>query len=293
MMTARMPIPPTLPTTALALVLAFSLTAIAIPDPTLAREPIAPTELARITGMDKALDGVAAGIAVQGDQLAAEGEAIGGTANFAATWKKVADAAFAPAKLKAAFAARLAGKLSATETNTIEDFYRSDLGQRLVAAEVASGSEAGQQEMIAQARQIMEKLSADPARRKVLDEIVAATRLNDMSTVLAINMSRAIMIGLATADKTGSRMTMEDIVNATEQQRAEVSTQMDAVVTLSLAHAYRDIPASDLQSYATFLSKPEGRKFSGVVLNALDAVMSEAGLSFGKQLATELGREPI
>lgn len=276
---------------ALVLTLACALITSAVPAQ--AREPVTPAELARITGMDRALDEVAKGIASQGDQLAADGQAIGDAASFAATWKKVCDAAFDSTKLKTAFAARLTGKLTPAETNAIADFYTSALGKRLVAAEVASGTEAGQQEMIAKAQQLMQALTADKRRDKVIEEIIVVTKINEMSTALAINMSRAVMIGMSTANQSAGRMTLEDIVTATEQQKPQIAKEMAAVVKLSLAYAYRDMSIADLDSYAAFLSKPAGRKFSLVILDGLDAVLSEAGLTFGRQLAAEFGRKPI
>lgn len=258
-----------------------------------AREPIAPAALAALTGIDRAFDEVVGSLAEQGEAIAAEGDAIGDKETFAATWRKAAEATFAPAKLKAAFATRIAGKFTAEDSHTIEDFYRSDLGRRLVAAEVAATSIEAQQKMLAEAKELMEGLVKAPGRQAALDRVSRAIKLEDMSVNLALNVSRAMLIGLATTGTSAQAMSMEEILEALEQQRPQIAAETNAMSAISLAYAYRDLPVADIEAYAAFLETPAGVKYSDAVLKGLDAVLSEAGLAFGRALSGGLKQQPI
>lgn len=270
-----------------------ALAALALTGAAKAREAMSPEALTTLSGVDKALDDVAASMAEQGGDIAKEGEAIGEPDAFAAAWRKAALATFAPDKLKASMAKRLAGKLKPQEAFAVEDFYRSPLGQRIVAAEIAAGGKAGQEQMIAEAAKLMEALLADKKRKAAIDAVGKAIQIEEISTAIALNVSRAVMIGLASVNTGGGRMTLEDIERAIEQQKGEIASQMGAVATLSMAFAYRALPMDDLEAYEAFLKSGPGAKYTDIVLKSLDAVLSEGGLAFGRALAVELGRDPI
>ncbi|MFV0367715.1 MAG: DUF2059 domain-containing protein [Hyphomicrobiaceae bacterium] len=258
-----------------------------------AREPASMARLAEVSGMDKALEGFAAAIATQGDQIIQQGNAIGDPAAFLEAWKRAANKSFTGDALKAGFLKRLGGKFSPDEINAVVDFYQSDLGKRLVAAEVAAGTEARQQEMANLAPSLMEGLAKDPTRNQELERIATVTNLSETMTSLALNISRAILIGIATADTSDRRMTLDDIAQVMTQQRPTIAKQMEAMTILSLAYAYKDLAIADLKEYGVFLATPSGRKFTAVSIENLDAVLSSASLTFGKLLAAELGRTPI
>lgn len=258
-----------------------------------AREPLSPEALAKLSGIDKALDDIADSMAEQGSQIAQNGEAMGAPEAFVASWRKAAQTTFAPQKLKASLAKSFAGKLSPKEALAVEDFYKSPVGQRIVTAEVEAGSLAGQEQMKAEAATVMQALLADKMRKAAIDAIAKAIHLEEMTTALSLNVSRAVMIGLTSADPNDTRMTLDDIEEAIQQQKATITSQMGAVVTLSLAFAYRSLPIEDLNAYVAFLKTGPGAKFSNVTLKALDAVMSEAGLAFGRALSSDLKRQPI
>lgn len=278
---------------ALGLALACVALLVAAVAPADAREPISPAALATLTGVDKALEDVASAMAEEAANVAKEDPNLADATAFVAAWKSAALASFAPDKLKTSFAQRLTGKLTPDETNTVEDFYRSELGQRIVSAEIAGNSKAAQEAMASEALALMEKLEADPARKSALKTLSAAAQIDDMSITIALNVARAMMIGVASAQTSGQRLTLEDISQAIDQMREQTSKEMAALTALSMAYIYRNIPVGDLASYEAFMRTPVGAKFIDQVMKGLDAVISQASLSFGKALALELGRDPI
>ena len=258
-----------------------------------AREPVTPGELAALAGVDKTLDEVVSALSEQGDAIAQESGALGDRESFTASWHKAAALSFAPSKLKAAFAIRMNGKLTPEETGTVAAFYQSPLGQRIVGSETTAATPAGQQQMMSEAEDIMELLLKSPLRQAALDRIIRSARLDEMSINMAVNVSRAMLIGLTTTGTGATRMTLEDIVIALDEQRPQIAAETAVMTKLSLAFAYRDLPMEDLVAYAEFLETQAGSKHADAVMKGLDAVLSEAALSFGNALSGDLERTPI
>lgn len=278
---------------ALGVVLACVALLLTVAKPAISREPISPAALGTLTGVDKALEDVASAMAEEAANVAKEDPNLSDANTFIAAWKKSALSSFAPDKLKASFAQRLTGKLTPSETNAVEDFYRSELGQRVVGAEIAGSSKAAQEAMAGEALALMEKLEADPARKAALKSLSAAAQIDEMSVTIALNVARAMMIGVASAQTSSQRLTLEDISQAIDQMREQTGKEMAALTALSMAYIYRNIPVGELASYEAFMRTPAGAKFIDQVMKGLDAVISEASLAFGKALAVELGRDPI
>lgn len=258
-----------------------------------AREPISPEALAQLTGVDRAFDNLAGSLAEQGNAIASQGQVIGDKDTFVATWRNAAQAAFAPDKLKAAYAKRLTGKLAPNESIAVEDFFRSKLGRRMVAAEASANTSEAQQAMIAQAKELMERLAKDSKRKAALNRVSRSIKLEEMTIKAAMNMSRAVLIGLSSAGASGQRMTLEEIMEAIEKQRPQIAAEISAVMALTLAYVYRELPVADVNAYANFLETPAGAKYADQSIKGLDATLSEAGLAFGRALAQGLNKDPI
>lgn len=257
------------------------------------RQPIAATEIVRLTGFDRALDDVARSLAEEGLRAAAEGNAVGEAQEFAIAWATAAQQAFAPERLKEALAARIAGKLETKDLFAIEDFFKSRLGRAMVAREVASGSPEAQRDMATRAERLMNDLMRKPKRIKALEAVADAIRLKEASVEMALNMMRAVLIGLSAADPSQLSMPLDVINEQVESRRASVTQETEAVIMLAMAYTYRTAPVADLEAYAKFLASPPGKRFFDVSMSGLDAVLSESGILFGSLLMQSLGRMPI
>ncbi len=257
------------------------------------RQPIAATELVKLTGFDRALDDVARSLAQEGIRAAAEGNAVGEAQEFALAWAAAAQEAFAPAKLKESLASRIAGKLDDRDLHAIEDFFKGRLGSAMVAREVASGTPESQRDMAARAQRLMTDLMRKPKRVEALEAVADAVRLKEASVEMALNMMRAVLIGLSAADKSQLSMPLDVINEQIEAHRESVTQETEAVIMLAMAYTYRTATIADLNAYAKFLRSPPGKRFFDVAMGGLDAVLSEGGLLFGNLLMQSLGRMPI
>ncbi len=258
-----------------------------------AREPISATALVELTGLDRALDEVATGLAGEGARIVGQGEEIGDKEQFKAAWEQAATESFASAKLKESLARRIDGKLKPAELAKIEDFYKGKLGRAMVGREIAASSAKSQQEMMTGAEQMMRALSSNRNRIVALESLSRAIRLKEVSTGIALNMMRAVMIGMAAANTDKLKMPLDVIEEQVEQHRVTAAQEMEAVTALSMTYTYRSASIDDIKAYEKFLRSPAGRRFNDVAMGGLDAVLSEGGLAFGNALVRFLNRTPI
>lgn len=278
------------------LVMAYALlvcVSLATPSSAGGREPLTATEIVRLTGFDRALDDIASSLAREGPRLALEGGGIGDKADFALAWAAAAETAFSPAKLKSSLAARVSGKLAPADLYAVEKFFKSKLGRAMVAREVASATPEAQREMAGKAERLMKSLAANPRRIEALVAVADAIHLREASVQIALNMMRAVLIGLAASDQSQLSMPVEAIDAEIEKHRDAVVAETDAVVMLAMAFTYRTASLKDLHAYADFLRSPVGKRFYNVAMKGLDATLSEGGLVFGNLLMATLGRMPI
>jgi hypothetical protein len=258
-----------------------------------ARQPIGAAALVELTGLDRALEEVASGLAAEGARIVGQGEEIGDKEQFQAAWEQAASEAFAPAKLKDSLARRIDGKLKPDELLKVEDFYKGKLGKAMVTREIAASSAKSQQEMMSGAEKMMHALASNPRRIAALESLSRAIRLKEVSTGIALNMMRAVMIGMAAANTDKLKMPLDVIEEQVEQHRQTAAQEMEAVTALSMTYTYRSASIGDINSYEKFLRSPAGRRFNDVAMGGLDAVLSEGGLAFGNALVKFLNRTPI
>lgn len=273
----------------LAFLAAFTLSASAA----FAREPLSATELVALTGLDRALDEVATSLAAEGQRIVDTGEDVGDKEQFRMAWEQAANEAFAPGKLKESLARRIDGKLSPAELFRIEDFYKGKLGKAMVEREVAASSSAAQQEMAGGAHKLMTGLMAQPRRIAALDSLARAIRLKEVSTGIALNMMRAVMIGMSASNASKLAMPLDVIEQQVEAHRLSAAQELEAVTALAMAYTYRKASIADIRAYEKFLRSPAGKRYNDAAMTGLDAVLSEGGLAFGGALARALGHTPI
>mgnify|MGYP001435643828 CR=1 FL=1 len=258
-----------------------------------AREPISPEALVSLTGLDRALEEVATGLAAEGARIVGQGEDVGDPEQFRTAWEHAASESFSPTRLKEALARRIAGKLSPAELQKVESFYTGKLGKAMVAREVAASSSAAQQEMVTGAEKLMRGLASQPKRIVALDNLARAIRLKEVSTGIALNMMRAVMIGMSATNTSKLAMPLDVIEQQVEAHRQSAAAELEAVTALSMAFTYRNASVADLKAYEKFLRSPAGSHYNDVAMSGLDAVLSEGGLAFGQALARALGHTPI
>lgn len=174
--------------------------------------------------------------------------------------------------------------LSGDDIETLLEWYESDIGQRITAAEEKASTPAAYQRMINSAQQLL----ANTDRVKVakrLDELLGATDITmKMQKYSGIAVYSAIMTAMAPDQELN--------LDAYESQMAEVEPQMREnirqLVIISFVYSYQDIDDDNLSIYEDFLNRSLTRKFNDSAIKGLSRGFEKVVSSWASDLASML-----
>ena len=173
----------------------------------------------------------------------------------------------------------------ATEKKT-EAFLLSDLGRRMVAADMAT---AVLEE--AQIDKIMKGEIASPStpqRDALFDKLELAARSTESTVQIFLSMGKAVAIGTAVGSGRDSAAVADSARKSGEASRAGLEQDMRAPLRRYLAYSYRDLSDADLKHLVTFLESPPGKRYVSAYIASLGAGYDAMGRRCGEQLGESL-----
>lgn len=196
---------------------------------------------------------------------------------------RAADAAFAPARLRAHVVASMARTLASGQIAGLRNWFDSPRGRAITAAEAAISNDSRRPEDLV--REGTGVFSAASARRQsIFQRISEATRAPEALANLAINTAVAIQQGVVRAQGQQGAPSPAELRAAFAGQKAEMMQAFAGIVLATSALAYAGIGDDDLDAYATFLETKAGSRFTGQCLLAFDQALTQASREFGQGL---------
>jgi hypothetical protein len=171
---------------------------------------------------------------------------------------------------------------AATVTKSLA-FLNSDLGKRMVAADIAAASlgeininkiESG--ELAA---------PSTPKRDVILDKLELATRSTESTVQVFLSMGQAVAVGTAIGSGLDPTAVAERAHKSGEESRAELEKSMRLPMRRFLAYSYRSLSDSDLKHLLAFLESPAGKRY----VTAYNASMGAGYDAMGKRTGEQLG----
>ncbi|WP_421758658.1 DUF2059 domain-containing protein [Devosia sp.] len=256
---------------------AFMLLA-ALPAPV--AETISISEVMRATALDTIFDQFGPTIsAAAGDQQISQNRV------FLEHWKDTAQRAYDGPAMRDELVAALEAVLTANDREELGGFFRSELGQRISAAEreVALLSSDAQLAVANEGRTLMS--SAAKGRLAQLDRI----NTPEMARAFVRQGMRAMLVGLSVAGQRGTIVLPWPAIDAqVEAMMPELTkTALDNQKAM-MAYAYRDLSDAELDTYIAFLTGPAASKLTQRASEAADVIVTEATHSFGQALAAKM-----
>lgn len=133
-------------------------------------------------------------------------------------------------------------------------------------------------------------LSSNPARRKVMEEVVAAAGGIDAMVDMLSNVSLGTSLGAAAATPAGQpRMTQGEILDMVGAARPVLREAVGPMMVPATATLYKALSLQELRQYRDFLVSPLGRKSRDVMLVAFNTAMQAQAFAIGARFAKELG----
>jgi hypothetical protein len=180
--------------------------------------------------------------------------------------------------------AALAADLDAATVAKSTAFLGSELGRRMVAADVAIAEL--DEPTIGRIMDGAVTAPSDPKRDALLDQIEAATRSTDSAVEIYFDIGRALAVGTAigsgmdpvAADQRASKA-------ADAAARADLAQSLHAPLRRYLAYGYRDLSEADLKQLLKFLSSAAGKRY----VLAYNAAMSAGFDAMAKRCGEQIG----
>ena len=180
---------------------------------------------------------------------------------------------------------RMSGQVTAAHLDAVIEFYSTPLGRKLVAMEVAaSGSESQTKIETEGAALYADIKNKNPDRLNAFDRIEKAIRMEDMMSSMIMNMTYAMISGMAGTSMLPQQLTDDQIAALVNQQIQASRGLVRQFLNNFFAYTYRDATNEDLQGYADFAETEAGRAFNAALVRAMIDAMVQRSRAFGHGL---------
>ena len=181
-----------------------------------------------------------------------------------------------------------AANLDADTVKKSEAFLTSDLGRRMVAADVATARLS--EDEITKIMNGDETSPSTPHRDALLDQLERASRSAESTVQIFLSMGQAVAAG--TAVGAGGDTTAGEKEHKSAKSRESTRTDMEASLRAPLhrylAYSYRDMSDADLKHLLKFLESQPGKNYVSAYVALLDAGFTAMGRRCGEQLGESL-----
>ena len=179
-----------------------------------------------------------------------------------------------------------AANLDAATVKKADAFLVSDLGRRMVAADMATA-------MLEEAKidTIMNgelTVPSTPQRDALLDKLELASRSTESTVQIFLSMGQAVAIGTAVGSGRDTAAVAESARKSGEASRPGLEQSMRAPLRRYLAYSYRDLSDGDLKHLLAFLDSPPGKRYVSAYIASLGAGFDAMGRRCGEQLGESL-----
>jgi hypothetical protein len=177
----------------------------------------------------------------------------------------------------------LADNLDLPAVEKIDAFLTSDLGKRMVAADVAL-AQLGE----ANIDDVMNgRITAPstPKRDALFDKLERATHSAESTVQIFLSMGQAVAVGTAIGSGMDMAAVGERAHQSGEASRADLERDMRLPMRRFMAYGYRNLSDADLKHLLAFLESPPGKRY----VAAYNASMGAGFVAMGRRTGEQLG----
>ncbi len=216
-------------------------------------------------------------------------ERTGASSQVADSFGTLIDRSFKPDLLTRHVSASLESQFSEAELKTLLDWYGSELGQRIVSAEMTSVSR-GEYESL---EQVMERLQVQyrgSEREKLFPAFDRATYATQMMVDNATSVQVSMAAALTRLVKGPGMPTFEELRDIIEARKLSLRGPVGQKVYLNYLYTYQDVSNSDLERYIRFARSELGERFFSVLNTAVYEVLNDQAEQLSRPAYAESGR---
>jgi hypothetical protein len=187
------------------------------------------------------------------------------------------DAAYSARSLRAACVAALSRELVPDHVAALGRWYDGPSGKAMTRLEQAQ-SGRNSQAILDEGAALLRDMPS--SRRRILDEVVLATRSAELMTEITIGATLAVHQGAASAN--AARLPPGELKAALDARRHQFMRNFTALSLAGFAATYSSVPDAELEKYVDFLKSEAGRHYIAVSGRALSAALFNAATDFGR-----------
>jgi hypothetical protein len=180
----------------------------------------------------------------------------------------------------------LAQHLDAATVNKAQAFLTSDLGKRMVTADVAL-SKLGE----ANIDKVMNgeiTAPSTPKRDVLIDKLERATQSTESTVQIFLSMGQSVAVGTAIGSGMDPIAVEERARQSGEANRAGLEEHMRLPMRRFMAYGYRDLSDSDLRHVLDFMESPAGKRYIAAYNASMGAGFDAMGRRTGEQFGGSL-----
>jgi hypothetical protein len=176
----------------------------------------------------------------------------------------------------------LAAHLDPLTVKKSEAFFLSDIGKRMVAADVALATL--QESQIDKIMNGEITAPSTPERDALFERMERAERSTESTVDIFLNMGASVALGTAVGSGMDPGPIEERARKSGEASRAALEQDMRKPLLRYLAYGYRDLSDADLKHILGFLQSSAGRHFVAANIASMGAGFDAMGKRCGEQL---------
>lgn len=185
------------------------------------------------------------------------------------------------------------GAMSANEIRLLVEFYSSDRGKSLRAAELNNGilENSGR---FQQWYQETGFYGLDDDRQLAVQDLEGAMQATEGAVDAMIGMQVAMQVSLSPALPVEQRLSPQELLMAAQEQRGELTNVYRKSSLATIAFVFKDQPVHSIEAYAKVLKTDAGQNFvtainSGLTKGLFDAA-EQLGVSIQEILSGRVGQ---
>ncbi len=180
----------------------------------------------------------------------------------------------------------LADHLDSATVTKSEAFLASDLGRRMVTADVALATLG--ETNIDKVMNGQIAAASTPSRDALFEKLERATHSTESTVQIFLDMGKAVAVGTAIGSGMDPIAVEERARKSGEASRAGLEENMRLPMRRFLAYGYRDLSDSDLKHLLAFMESTPGKRYVAAYNVAMGAGFDAMGRRTGEQLGESL-----
>ena len=186
----------------------------------------------------------------------------------------------------------LAASLSDKDVAALDAFFETELGMRIVKAEVAGSALPVQQKISAEAETLAAEARKDPERIAVFDRIDKMLHSAELSARSSESLLRAMSIAMA---ESGPMPPDPDKLAEADARIAAMHgtfvAQARTMIVAAAQYVYRDFSTAEMKRYADFLETDPSQVMYAAFSGVMDTFYAETGKRIGEEMAAALRQQ--